>query len=120
MNGTIRISKCRICNGTNLESIIDFGEMALTGIFALDGSSVDKEPLELIRCSNCGLAQLRNSYDSKILYGDSYGYESHLNESMRKHLQRKAILLEKKFLNNKEQNTVVDIASNDGTFLSYF
>ena len=93
------------------------GNIALTGHFSMSGKSVIEMPLNLSQCNNCGLVQLLNSYPTELLYGEAYGYESHLNSSMREHLHRKANLLEKKFLSGGNP-TVLDIASNDGTLLS--
>jgi hypothetical protein len=101
-----------------LSIVIDFGELALTGVFLEDGNKVQAEPLLLCRCGNCGLVQLGHNYSQLALYGDSYGYESHLNKTMVNHLQQKARVLEKKYLSHLTNPIVVDIASNDGTLLS--
>jgi hypothetical protein len=113
-----KIKYCRICDSTELQIIVDFGDMSLTGVFLEDGNKVPTAPLCLIRCETCGLVQLAHNYDQNSLYGDSYGYESHLNSSMVTHLNRKARVLEEKWLPSNEEQTVVDIASNDGTLLS--
>jgi len=51
------------------------------------------------------------------LYGDEYGYESHLNSQMRHHLISAAKNLETQFQPTRG-DSVLDIASNDGTLLS--
>jgi hypothetical protein len=112
------INLCRICKGKNLELILDFGPMSLTGLFLNSNEEVPKAPLTLVQCSYCGLVQLNHSYQKSILYGSNYGYESHLNSSMVSHLHAKARILSKKFLN--QGDIIVDVASNDGTFLSVF
>jgi hypothetical protein len=115
------LSLCRICRNSKLENIYDFGEIALTGVFVEDGSSVLKTPMILCRCTECGLVQLRHSYALEELYGDTYGYESHLNNAMSSHLMAKAKELERLYGNlydGLSPKTVVDIASNDGTLLS--
>ena len=91
---------CRICDSDKFESILNFGDIALTGVFLPNGADVEKAPLEFVRCENCGLGQLKHNYASDVLYGDSYGYESHLNPSMVNHLQSKARMLQGKFLSN--------------------
>jgi hypothetical protein len=116
-NNPKTIAFCRICNSKNLEILLEFGNMALTGVFLTDGKQVSREPLTLGRCNDCSLVQLMHSYNSNELYGESYGYESHLNASMVNHLQRKARVLEKKYLQTRF-GTIVDIASNDGTLLA--
>jgi hypothetical protein len=97
---------------------MNFGDLALTGVFEFDGANVRRAPMALCRCQGCGLVQLAHNYESEYLYGETYGYESHLNKSMVDHLQRKARLLEELYLNSPGRKTVVDIASNDGTLLS--
>jgi len=97
---------------------MNFGDLALTGVFEVDGANVLRAPMALSRCSDCGLVQLAHNYESDYLYGETYGYESHLNKSMVDHLQRKARLLEELYLSSPGRKTVVDIASNDGTLLS--
>ena len=113
-----KVLLCRVCGGSSLNVVVDFGELSLTGVFLEDGNEVQREPLVLCRCGDCGLVQLCHNYSQLALYGDSYGYESHLNKSMVSHLQQKARVLEKKYLAGITNPKVVDIASNDGTLLS--
>lgn len=112
------LTECRICLSTDLEPALNFGNLALTGVFLESGSEVELAPMVLGRCLKCGLVQLLHNYKLDALYGDTYGYESHLNGSMREHLHRKARVLEKRFLQNIESPVVVDIASNDGYLLN--
>ena len=109
---------CRICNSREREQILNFGDMALTGVFIENGTEVPDAPLCLIRCSDCGLVQLAHTYESSSLYGETYGYESHLNSGMALHLKRRAKILESRFLSQIPNPIIVDIASNDGTLLS--
>jgi hypothetical protein len=109
---------CRLCNNSDIEVILDFGNLALTGVFKEFNDLVELTPLVLVRCKSCGLVQLKHSYDLNILYGNTYGYESHLNNEMTNHLQSTARRLENKYLNSNIKQTVADIASNDGTLLS--
>jgi hypothetical protein len=111
-------SLCRICNSRDREEILNFGDMALTGVFAQIGADVPEAPLCLIRCLACGLVQLAHTYESSSLYGETYGYESHLNNGMALHLKRRAKILESKYLSQLPKPIIVDIASNDGTLLS--
>jgi len=114
------VNECRICGANKFIEIIDFGNVALTGVFEKNGKAVPSEPMILVRCDECSYAQLAHSYRQEALYGETYGYESHLNKSMVEHLQQKASILERKYLDNASNKIVVDIASNDGTFLSGF
>ena len=73
----------------------------------------------MVLCPKCKLLQLENNFDSNEMYGDNYGYMSSLNKSMEFHLKVKSINLIKKY-NLKPKNLILDIGSNDGTFLSFF
>ena len=94
----MEINKCRVCNSSNLETVIDLGPQALSGKFQEDGLSVKKENISLYMCSSCGLTQTKEIYDLDDLYNSGYGYESSLNQTMIDHLKNKAEYF-KKFLN---------------------
>ena len=87
------ISKCRICNSTSLESVIDLGEQFLASSFVHEQVSDAlncKYPLEVVRCASdngCGLLQLKHTINPSLMYADGYGYMSGLNESMCDNLQ---------------------------------
>lgn len=99
--------------------MFDFGSVSLTGVFLENGKNVEKAPIIFGHCSNCGLHQLMQNFQQAELYGPTYGYESHLNSQMRSHLESKAKLLEKTYLQPTNLR-ILDIASNDGTFLTFF
>ena len=86
--------------------------------------NVQKSPLNLVKCHSssddvCGLVQLEHTYNQNEMYGDNYGYRSGLNQSMVNHLKNKHSKLYKK-LKFKTSDYVLDIGSNDGTFLKLF
>lgn len=120
-----KIEKCRVCGNTNLESIVDLGSQALTGVFPKKGEVVEEGPLEMVKCladkegKYCGLLQLAHNYDMGKLYGDNYGYRSGLNKSMVKHLEGIVNEIEKT-VDLKDGDLVVDIASNDGVLLGSY
>ena len=116
----MKISKCRICNSTRLTKIFNLGNLVYTGIFPENkNTKVPSGNLSLIHCRKCKLLQLENNFNSKIMYGSNYGYMSSLNSSMEKHLKEKSKNLIKKYKLNKNKN-ILDIGSNDGTFLKFF
>lgn len=114
------IHNCRLCGGARLQQVIDLGEQSLTGVFPRQiETPLTRGPLVLVRCENCGLVQLRHSYEPNELYGPHYGYRSSLNQSMVTHLCQKAEWLQRSWP-LKPADCVVDIGSNDGTFLNCF
>lgn len=120
MPGVTPLAACRLCGSSDLVSVLDLGEQALTGIFPVSTDHfVSKGPLELMWCTSCSLLQLAHSYDPTEMYGDNYGYRSGLNRSMSQHLARKARGLEA-LVALSAGNVVLDIGSNDGTLLSSY
>ena len=116
----MKINKCRICKSTRLTKIFNLGNLVYTGIFPkYKNTKVPSGNLSLIQCRKCKLLQLENNFNSKIMYGSNYGYMSSLNSSMEKHLKVKSKNLIRKYNLNKNKN-ILDIGSNDGTFLKYF
>lgn len=115
------ISSCRICGNTRLNSILDLGNQALTGVFpASPAEAVEVGPVELVKCDaaagGCGLVQLRQSYDPSTMYGDNYGYRSGLNQSMVRHLQHRAQTA-LGIAQPDPGDLILDIGSNDSTTL---
>jgi len=110
-------TNCRICLSSDLKIFVDFGDLYMTGYFPEPDEEVIKAELALAKCQDCGLVQLRDSQPIENLYRDSYGYESHLNGSMKRHLLSASNNFER-FQKLSTGDVVLDIASNDGTLLS--
>ena len=117
-----RINSCRLCNCKDLLPIFDFGSQALSTRFP-GANEPDAEiiPLKLVQCLNlkCNLTQLTHDYDFNELYRKGYGYRSGINKTMCKHLKEIVTELEE-YLILKDGDTVLDIASNDGTLLKSY
>ncbi len=114
------IKACRISGSKNLISVLSLGHQTLTGVFPKSPKQViTKGPLELAWCPDSGLLQLKHSYDSNEMYGDNYGYQSGLNQSMVHHLTEKVRVLERMVALNPG-DVVLDIGSNDATTLKAY
>ena len=113
------ISECRFDHSEDLVSVLKLNEQVLTGVFPKVDEEVESGPLELVFAQNSCLLQLKHTYLPEKMYGMNYGYRSSLNQSMINHLEDKAHFLEK-FVNLKESDVVLDIGSNDGTFLKSY
>ncbi|MES9878624.1 MAG: class I SAM-dependent methyltransferase [Candidatus Sedimenticola sp. PURPLELP] len=115
-----KVGRCRVSGSTDLVSVLNLGNQALTGVFPKtpeDGVTVG--PLELVWCKESGLLQLNHSYNAGEMYGDNYGYRSGLNESMVVHLTDKVRYLER-LVGLNEGDVVLDIGSNDCTTLNAY
>lgn len=118
--GYRRVERCRIGGGSNLVSVLQLGNQALTGVFPKSkDEKITSGPLELVWSPDSGLLQLGHSYDADEMYGENYGYRSGLNQSMVDHLTRKIRQLEKR-ANLASGDTVLDIGSNDCTSLKAY
>jgi hypothetical protein len=119
-----KIEKCRVCGNEHYSTVLDLGNQYLSGIFPkFVDLDMYRGPLKLVKCDEltggCGHVQLEHTFDLSTMYGDEYGYRSGLNSSMVKHLKSKYEKISN-FLNLKENDIVIDIAGNDGTFLGFF
>jgi SAM-dependent methyltransferase len=106
--------KCRACDGTDLQSVLDLGNQPLANRFVTEEQCEWQEPdfpLHLVRCLTCGLAQLDTVVDPKILYGPSYPYRSGYSEGWKQHCD--ALAAEVAYPNAH----VLDIGCLDGVML---
>ena len=114
------IKKCRSCSSVDLKSSLNLGNQTLTGVFPKSKQEkISKGNLSLVFCKHCSLLQLSENFNKTEMYGMNYGYMSSLNPSMVSHLKLKALKLQK-FSKLEDNDCVIDIGSNDGTFLGFF
>jgi len=115
------LTECRICKGTNLIKYLDLGKVPLVNRY-VPKSEVDKEdqkfPLEITLCNDCALSQLSVIVDPKVMY-TNYFYRSSISKTFRDHCFELAKDSVNRF-NLKENDLIVDIASNDGCALKEF
>ena len=117
-----KITSCRLCNCKDLIPVFDFGLQALSTRFpAKNEADAEIIPLNLVQCRNpkCNLTQLTHDYDFNDLYRRGYGYRSGINRTMCEHLSKIARQIQQ-IVEIKEGETVLDIASNDGTLLKSY
>jgi hypothetical protein len=108
---------CRIC-GAALTTVLDMGVQCLGGQFPGPGESEPPAfPLELMRCTGCGLAQLRHTVNPGLLFTE-YWYRSGVSATMRAHLA--GIAAEALALHAGPVAGVLDVGCNDGTLLAHF
>ena len=111
--------KCDICSNENLVKFLKLGLHPPPLNFPTnENDKEEKFPLEVYFCKSCGLVQLGNDVDPNIMFKE-YLYTSGVSIAFKKHLELFAkILIERFKLTSSE--LVIDIASNDGTLLSFF
>ncbi|MEK7169857.1 MAG: class I SAM-dependent methyltransferase [Patescibacteria group bacterium] len=114
-------STCRICKGKNLSRILSFGPTPPANAFLRTDELSRSEPyypLDVNLCGVCGLVQLADVVDSRILFKD-YVYVSSTSPVFIAHFGAFAKEVFTRF-NLSKKSLVVDIGSNDGILLRPF
>ena len=108
---------CKNCKNKKLIKIVKIGKQPLSGFFYSQKKyNLKKYSLDLYKCLKCNLIQLNNKIKPKKMYGKHYGYQTSLSQLMISHLKKKIYKITKLNILRKNDN-ILDIGSNDGTFL---
>ena len=115
----VAIKFCRLCNSKNLTRVFDLGQTPLANSYSKNKISkkLKKYPLKLNYCNNCGHLQLTHSIKPSKMFSN-YLYKSNTSKKNLIHFKNYANDIKKKLKNNSAK--ILDIASNDGTFLNFF
>ncbi len=111
---------CKNCQSKKLKKIIHLGSQPISSVFHEKKiSNLKLFPLNLYKCVKCDLVQFLKLPPLENMYGQTYGYRTSLSPLMVDHMKKKFLaILERRILNNSSQ--ILDIGSNDGTFLNFF
>ena len=113
---------CRICKKTKLKKTIDFGKTPI-GDFWLDKNEtklkIKNYPLNLGFCNFCKLSQLIEGVNEKLIY-KKFFYEISVTSGLKEHYFKFENLFTNKFNQNMKLKNIIDIGSNDGSFLEPF
>ena len=115
------IKLCRLCGNKRLKTAINLHDTPLANSFLKLKTLKNKEkfyPLKVKFCLSCSHLQLSHSVSSKILF-QNYLYVTGTSPVTRKHFKIYALDLIRRIKESKKIK-VLDIASNDGTFLKNF
>jgi hypothetical protein len=104
---------CRSCGEGDLTAVISLGNQYLVNFTSGVDFDLPRAPLELVRCSACGLLQLSATVSRDLMYRD-YWYRSSVNQTMRDALDD----LVRSAKDFAEGGTWLDIGANDGYLLS--
>ena len=110
---------CRNCKKKKFSKISKIGEQPISSLFLKKIIKIKDYSLDLYKCTNCNLVQLSKIPNLRDMYGPEYGYKTSVSNLMVNHLKNKINKLNKYgvFKNNTQ---ILDIGSNDGTFLNFF
>jgi len=111
----MRIKKfCRICNG-KLQLIIDLGKIALIGNFSKSYKKQKKYKISLNYCIKCFHVQIAEIVNPNEIF-KNYMWETGISKTNIKIIDDLINQLKKKKLS--QSSKVLEIASNDGTFVN--
>lgn len=120
MNNFVSINECRISNSKDLTKVLDLGLQPLAN--SLKKKQFDKEekyPLTLSFCERSSLLQLNETIKKEILF-DSYVWVTSTSSTAKNYSETFFSNIEKNINLDKENDLIIEIASNDGTFLKPF
>ena len=115
------IEACRICKGRDLSGFLDLGDQPHCNSFLRANELNSPEPrwpLSLLYCNTCHLVQLDCVVDPSLMFSN-YVYVSGTTSTLPEHFRATAREATSRF-GLGSSSLVVDIGSNDGTFLSGF
>ena len=113
--------ECRICSSKNLDLVVNLGKQPWCNNF-LTKSQLGKEkfyPLKLMYCNNCSLAKLSYTVKKEIMFSD-HTYLSGITNTLSNHFKKICTSINKQFNYDKSKKSILDLGSNDGTFLKHF
>ena len=115
----VSIKYCRLCSSNKINNVFDLGKTPLANSYSKKNLSkkLKKYPLGLNLCNSCGHLQLTHSIKPEKMFSN-YLYKTNTSYKNFLHFKRYATEIDKIF--KKKGGKILDIASNDGTFLNFF
>ncbi len=113
--------KCRICKGQDLHKFLSLGDQPHCNRFLKGEELNTKEPfypLDMYFCQDCDLVQLGYVVPPEVMFRD-YPYVSGTTVTLTRHFHQLARDIVERF-DLTAGSRIVDIGSNDGTFLRGF
>jgi hypothetical protein len=116
-----RRDNCRGCGNHHLKLVFSLRPSPIGDAYVTKDKLKEPQPsypIDLYMCSNCGLAQILDVIDPKILYGE-YIYLTASSHGLSEHFRDYADSVAK-LCRLETGSLVIDIGSNDGTLLRNF
>ena len=111
---------CKICKSKKIIKITNLESQPISSVFLFKKNfNFKKYNINLYQCYKCKLIQFKSLPPLGEMYGKTYGYRTSLSKLMINHMKEKFIKFSKLGIIKKNSN-ILDIGSNDGTFLNFF
>ena len=112
--------KCRNCNKNLNNKILSIDPQPISSVFLKKiKKNLIKYPLDLYECNSCKLIQFKKLAPLGDMYGSTYGYRTSLSKLMVDHIKSKFERIKRDNI-IKNNDKILDIGCNDGTFLNFF
>jgi hypothetical protein len=112
---------CRVCGSNRLDRFLDLGDQPHCDSLLRPedlGRPEPRYPLQVCFCQDCTTVQINYTVPKEVMFGE-YLYVSGTTQTLRQHFQASTDRLVET-LGLKSGDLVVDIGSNDGTWLSCY
>ena len=112
---------CRVCHHDRLEMFLDLGDQPHCDSLLRPEDLSRRDPcypLQVCFCHDCTAVQINYTVPKETMFGE-YLYVSGTTQTLRTHFQNSTDRLVAR-LGLKPNDLVVDIGSNDGTWLAYY
>ena len=114
------IANCRICSSKNIQEVLDLGDQPpANSLYKANNTSPPNVPLRLMYCNDCSTVQLGENVDPEYLFSQYLWVTGTSNKAIEysHEFAKKALSqIDEKII----KPFIVEIASNDGTFLKRF
>ena len=112
---------CKNCNKDKLDKIVKLEKQPISSVFFKKKKfNLKKYSLDLYQCRSCQLVQFSKLPPLSDMYGQTYGYRTSLSNLMINHMKNKYKKITKNKKIFKKGSCILDIGSNDATFLNFF
>ncbi|MBU0977847.1 MAG: methyltransferase domain-containing protein [Nanoarchaeota archaeon] len=111
--------KCRVCQA-DCKMFLDLGKQPIANNFLTPEHFKDEwfYNLQVYFCPDCFTVQIGECPDSSQVFNENYSFFTGTSAHMVKHFANLADLIKEKYL--PENGCIMEIGSNDGTFLQHF
>ncbi len=114
----VEINACRLCGSKNLHDILDLGSQPPANSLRKNlDEAVPTAPLKLVQCAQCSAVQLTVTVDPEYLFSQ-YVWVTATSSTARDYSEKFCNKVLSQVLSRSP--FIVEIASNDGTFLRRF
>ncbi len=111
---------CRVCNSTKIKNILNLGNQPWGNDFIkIKENKVSRLfPLNFVICEDCKTCQIDYTIPKENMFVN-HSYMSGTTKTLTKHFENVGCNIQKK-ITFSDNDYILDIGGNDGTFLKYF